>query len=159
MSMSSGTICWEEGNDVGGRGVFLRHGCLRRWSISVSVVIWNNLSASLILWPKRSSFTQSHTHREPGGQWFTSIWLTQARNTPPLTHTKTHVCLVAQLCPTFCDPRIVAQKAPLSMGILQARILEWIVIPPPADLPYPGIEPRSPILQAISLPSEPSGNC
>ena len=29
--------------------------------------------------------------------------------------------------------------------------------PPPADLPKPGIQPRSPTLQADSLPSEPSG--
>ena len=29
--------------------------------------------------------------------------------------------------------------------------------PPPGDLPSPGIEPRSPTLQANSLPSEPPG--
>ena len=28
---------------------------------------------------------------------------------------------------------------------------------PPGDLPYPGIKPRSPTLQADSLPSEPPG--
>ena len=26
--------------------------------------------------------------------------------------------------------------------ILQARILEWVVIPPPGELPEPGIEPK-----------------
>ena len=36
------------------------------------------------------------------------------------------------------------------MGILQARILEWLAISP-GDLPDPGIEPRSPALQANSL--------
>ena len=40
-------------------------------------------------------------------------------------------------------------------GILQARILEWI--PSPGDLPNPEIEPRSPTLQADSLPAEPQG--
>ena len=30
--------------------------------------------------------------------------------------------------------------------------------PSPGDLPYPGIEPRSPVFQANSLPSEPPGN-
>ena len=30
--------------------------------------------------------------------------------------------------------------------------------PPPEDLPDPGIKPRSPELQADSLPSEPPGN-
>ena len=37
------------------------------------------------------------------------------------------------------------------------RILEWIPIPSPADLPDPGIEPGSPALQADSLPTELSG--
>ena len=40
-------------------------------------------------------------------------------------------------------------------GILQARILEWVAFPFPGDLPNPGIEPGSPILQADSLPAEP----
>ena len=41
----------------------------------------------------------------------------------------------------------------------QARILEWVAIPfSPGDLPNPGIEPRSPSLQADSLPSEPRGS-
>ena len=38
-------------------------------------------------------------------------------------------------------------------GILQARILEWIVIPEnsPGDLPDPGIEPGSPALHTYYL--------
>ena len=42
-------------------------------------------------------------------------------------------------------------------GILQARILEWVAFPFPGDLSNPGIEPRSPTLQAESLLSEPPG--
>ena len=30
-------------------------------------------------------------------------------------------------------------------------------MPPPGDHPYPGIKPRSPALQADSIPSEPPG--
>ena len=37
------------------------------------------------------------------------------------------------------------------------RILELIPIPCPVDLPNPGIQPRSPVLQADSLPTELSG--
>ena len=33
--------------------------------------------------------------------------------------------------------------SPLSMGILQARILEWVVFPTPGDRPDPGTEPVS----------------
>ena len=42
-------------------------------------------------------------------------------------------------------------------GILQARILEWIQWNSPEDLSNPGIELRSPALQAHSLPAEPQG--
>ena len=41
-------------------------------------------------------------------------------------------------------------------GILQARILEWLLISP-GDPPNPGIEPRFPALQADCLPAEPPG--
>jgi len=63
--------------------------------------------------------------------------------------------LVAQLCPTLCDPvDCIALQVPLSMGILQARILKWVPMPSSGDLPNPGIEPRSPELQTDSLPAE-----
>ena len=39
---------------------------------------------------------------------------------------------------------------------IQATILEWVApFPSPGDLPNPGIKPRSPALQADSLPAEP----
>ena len=41
-------------------------------------------------------------------------------------------------------------QASLSMGILQARILEWIVMPPSKG----SSQPRSPVLQVDSLPAE-----
>ena len=41
-------------------------------------------------------------------------------------------------------------------GILRARTLEWVTFSSPGDLlPKPGIEPRSPALQADSLPADP----
>ena len=42
-------------------------------------------------------------------------------------------------------------------GILQARILEWVAFLFSRDIPNPGIKPRSPALQADSLPAEPQG--
>ena len=57
----------------------------------------------------------------------------------------------------FVTPGTVARQAPLSKGILQARILEWVPCLPPEDLLNPGIEPRSPTFQADSLPSGPPG--
>ena len=43
--------------------------------------------------------------------------------------TSAALCFVAQSCLTLCNPMTVAHKSPLSMGILQARILEWVVMP------------------------------
>ena len=40
---------------------------------------------------------------------------------------KYHLCLVAQSCPTPCKPK--AKQASLSIGILQAGILEWVAMP------------------------------
>ena len=59
---------------------------------------------------------------------------------------------MAQSCPTLCDPMDYTAH-----GILQARILEWVAFPFSRDLPKPGIQPRSPTLQADSLPAEPQG--
>ena len=40
-------------------------------------------------------------------------------------------------------------------GTLQSRIVAWVAVPSPGDLPNPGVEPRSPSLQEDSLLSEP----
>ena len=55
-------------------------------------------------------------------------------------------------------PWTVAHPAPLSEEVLQARILEWIGYSLlQRTFPNPGFEPRSPTLQADSLPTEPPG--
>ena len=47
----------------------------------------------------------------------------------------------------FVTPWIIAHQAPLSMGILQARILEWVAMPSSRGSSHPEIEPKSPTLQ------------
>ena len=69
--------------------------------------------------------------------------------------------LVAQSCPTLCDPWTVAHQVPLSMGFSRQEYWSGLPFPPLGDLPNPGIKPTSPVspaLQADSLPTEPSGN-
>ena len=66
--------------------------------------------------------------------------------------------LVAKSCPTLVTPWTVACQAPLSMGILQVRILEWVAISFSRELPDLGIEPNSPALQADSLPTDLQGS-
>ena len=67
------------------------------------------------------------------------------------------MCLVTQLCLTLCDPWTVDHQAPLSMGFSRQEYWSGLPFPSPGDLPNPGIEPRSPAMQADSLPSEPPG--
>ena len=52
------------------------------------------------------------------------------------------------LCPMNC----------IVHGILQARILEWVAFPFSKGSSQPRDQPRSPTLQADSLPAEPRGN-
>ena len=54
-------------------------------------------------------------------------------------------------------PWTVARQAPLSMGFSRQEFWSGLPCPPPGDLPDPGVEFRSPALQADSLPSEPPG--
>ena len=59
--------------------------------------------------------------------------------------------LVAQLCPTLCDSMDCSPPGSSVHGILQARILGWVAMPSPGDLPNPGIHPKSPTLQTDFL--------
>ena len=57
----------------------------------------------------------------------------------------------------FATPGTIAHQAPLSMGILHTRILEWVACPPAGDLRNPWIKPKSPALKEHPLASEPPG--
>ena len=65
--------------------------------------------------------------------------------------------LVAQSCPTLCDP-VDCSQAPLSMESSRQEYCSGLPFPSSGDLPDPGIEPGSPALQADALPSEPPLN-
>ena len=51
----------------------------------------------------------------------------------------------------FATPWTVALWAPLSMGFSRQEYWSGLPFPSPGDLPNPGIEPRSPALQADAL--------
>ena len=54
------------------------------------------------------------------------------------------LCLVIQSCPTLYDHLDYSPPGSSVSGILQARILEWVTMTSPRDLPNPGTEPTSP---------------
>ena len=65
-----------------------------------------------------------------------------------------------QLCLTLGNPMDHSQPGSSVHGILQARILEWLTIPPPEDLPDPGIKPVSlvsPVLPGRFFTTAPPG--
>ena len=57
----------------------------------------------------------------------------------------------------FATPWTIAYQASPSMGISRLGYWSGLPFPSPGDLPDPGIKPRSPALQADSLPFEPPG--
>ena len=65
--------------------------------------------------------------------------------------------LVAKSCLTLTTPWTVARQSPLPMGFLRQGYWSRVPFPSPGDLLDWGIEPKSPALQADSLPTEPPG--
>ena len=64
------------------------------------------------------------------------------------------VVLVTKSCLTLATPWTVVCQAPLSLGFSRQEYWSGLPFPSPRDLPNSGIEPRSPALQADSLPTE-----
>ena len=76
---------------------------------------------------------------------------------PRLKHFPRSKCAMISRDRLFATPPTAARQAPLSMEFSKQEYWSGLPCPSPGDLPKPGIEPRSPALQADSLPSEPSG--
>ena len=64
---------------------------------------------------------------------------------------------VEHLCPTLCDFMDYSLPGSSVHGISRQEYWRELLFPSPGDLPDPGMKPRSPALQADSLPSEPLG--
>ena len=67
------------------------------------------------------------------------------------------VCYSLSRAQLFVTPWTVAHQAPLSMGFSRQEYWSRLPFPPPGDFANPGIEPKSPALQADSFLSEPPG--
>ena len=68
--------------------------------------------------------------------------------------------VVAQSQTTLCNPMDCSPAVPLFMDFSRHEYWSGLPFPSPGDLPNPGIQPKSPALQADSLLSEPQlNNC
>ena len=65
--------------------------------------------------------------------------------------------LVAQLCPTLCDLMDCSPPGSSIHGILQARILKWVVLFFSRGSSLPRDRTRASCIVADYLPSEPIG--
>ena len=67
---------------------------------------------------------------------------------------KKNACVCVSRVRLFATPWTVACEAPLSMEFSKQEYCSGLPCPSPGDFPDPGIELRSPALQADSLPFE-----
>ena len=66
--------------------------------------------------------------------------------------------LVTKSYLTLVTPWTIVRQAPLPMGFSRQEYWRGLPFPSPGNLPYPGIDPRSPALQAESLPTSYKGS-
>ena len=161
--------------------LILCHPLLLLPPIPPSIRVFSSESTLHIRWPKYWSFSLSisPSNEHPGLVSFRMDWLdllaVQGTLKSLLQHHRSKASIlwcsafftvqfshpysskVAQSFPTICYPMDSSLPGSSVHGILQARVLEWVAISFSRDLPNPGIEPRSPTLQADALLSEPAG--
>ena len=68
-----------------------------------------------------------------------------------------YLCVLISLYLTLCDPMDYSPPGPSFHRTARQEYWSGLLFSSPGDLPDPRIEPRSPALQANSLPSEPPG--
>ena len=93
----------------------------------------DGLSCPVGMWVGSSSPTRDGTHIPCIGRLILTHRTTRE---VPLKHVLNRfncagcvLCLVAQPCPTLCDPIDCSPPGSSVHGILQARILEWVATP------------------------------
>ena len=87
-------------------------------------------------------------------RFFTTEQLGKLHLKYTILNTSVSPCVHAQSCPNLDDPVDygLPQSTGLSMGFPRQGNWSGLPYPPPEDLPDPEIKPRSPVLQAGSLP-------
>ena len=100
------------------------------------------------------SWMETQENRRRGGDTI-QVGVRPRAWAPRSTLSTKPLVLVCQLCLTVIPT--VAPQAPLSMEFSRQEYWSGLPFSSPGDLPNPGIEPKSPALQADSLPSEPPG--
>ena len=83
--------------------------------------------------------------------------ITRTKSSEPPWHLLALPFLLLNHVQLFAISWTIVCQAPLSMEFSRQEYWSGLPFPSPGDLPDPGMEPRSPALQADSLLSEPQG--
>ena len=122
---------------------------------------WIHSSSSVLLlsWRKlHNSYNSTFTRDNHG--WITPFLVNLLLNVISAAHSSQseREVKLAWSCPTVCTPWTVRTVAcSLSLDISRPEYWSGWLFPSPEGIPNPGIKPRSPTLQADSLPSDPPG--
>ena len=119
----------------------------------------------LLVHHQLSEFTQSHVHRvgdaiqpsHPLSLPSQNIWIRFYSFIAKYLQLPFYVLKSLSPVRLFVTPWTVAYQASPPLGFSKQAYWSGLPVPSPGDLPDPGIEPRSPALQADALPSEPPG--
>ena len=142
LTASTGSACWPR--SAGRPGLLLSSKprfCI--WQVTAPPPLSLRSQSILVL--------MSYLKKPPFGDEKTSLISSLCSCQEARLKVKVNV-LVAQSCLTLCDlMNCIARQAPLSMGFSRQEHWSGLPAPSPGDLPNPGIEPKSPTLQADSL--------
>ena len=134
------------------------------------LISWLQLPSAVISEPRKiksatvSTVSPSICHEVMGPDamilvfWMLSFKPTPLRNFKQRRNFRGLCCLVAQSCPTLCNPLYCSLPRFLCPWDF-FRQAYWIGLPfpTPRNLPNPGVEPVSPALQVETSPTESSG--
>ena len=128
---------------MGGRTPFL---IIQITSYVFGAISWKKVVVFILGAPQQDSIhiQQGEQPCEEAWKWATSKTCWQSIFIQSLSHVQ-----------LFANPWAVTCQAPLSMGYPRQEYWSGLPFPSPGDLLDPGIEPRSPGLQADCLLSEP----
>ena len=130
----------------------LRKASLRWWHLNCL-----KNKRNLLIWGMEERLFQAGSSRCRESPEIRKIREKYLRNWETLYMVACAVCLVAQSCPTLCESMDCNLPGSCPWEFSRQGYWSGLPCPPPGDLPNPRIEPRSPALQAGSLPSVPLG--